>query len=118
MADPFAILDGQQPVTALGVMGEHLARLKAAKDPGPQLPLRDFIRQAWPVVGPRRVIFGWYVDARVSAGIGVIYLIARIIYRNAYIGDPKNRAAGFGIGALCMGTLVIGGAVGAALDLM
>ena len=70
------------------------------------------------LVVPGLWMFAHFVDARIAAGIGVVYIIARFIYRNAYIGDPKNRTAGFGIGALCMGVLVIGGAIGAAMDLM
>jgi glutathione S-transferase len=63
-------------------------------------------------------IFGYYVDARIGAGIGLLFIISRFIYRNAYIGDPKSRSAGFGIGALSMMVLVVGGMIGAAMELM
>lgn len=63
-------------------------------------------------------MFGYYVDARIGAGIGLLFIIGRFIYRSAYLGDPKNRTAGFGIGALSMIVLVVGGMIGAGMDLM
>ena len=63
-------------------------------------------------------MFGYYVDARIGAGIGLLFVIARFVYRNAYLGEPKNRSAGFGIGALSMIILVVGGMIGATMNLM
>jgi glutathione S-transferase len=63
-------------------------------------------------------IFGYYVDARIGAGIGLLFIIGRFVYRGAYLGDPKKRSAGFGIGALSMVVLVVGGMIGAGMDLM
>jgi glutathione S-transferase len=60
-------------------------------------------------------LFGYYVDARIAAGIGVLFIIARQIYRGAYMGDPKNRGKGFGLGALCMVVLLLGGMIGAGM---
>jgi hypothetical protein len=44
------------------------------------------------------------------------FIVARQIYRNAYVGDPKNRGKGFGLGALLMMVLLIGGMVGAGIS--
>ncbi len=63
-------------------------------------------------------MFGYYVDAQIGAGIGLLFVIARFIYRNAYLGDPKKRSAGFGIGALSMMVLVVGSMIGATMNLM
>ena len=63
-------------------------------------------------------MFGYYVDWRISAGIGVLFIIGRFIYRSAYIGDPKGRTLGFATGALSMMVLVLGGLIGAAMKLM
>jgi len=63
-------------------------------------------------------MFGYYVNAQVGAGIGVLFIIGRFVYRSAYLGDPKNRSAGFGIGALTMVVLVVGGMIGAAMKLL
>ncbi len=63
-------------------------------------------------------MFGYYVNAQVGAGIGLLFIIGRFVYRSAYLGNPKNRAAGFGIGALTMVVLVVGGMIGAAMKLL
>ncbi len=63
-------------------------------------------------------MFGYYVNAQVGAGIGLLFIIGRFVYRSAYLGDPKNRTAGFGIGALTMVVLVVGGMIGAGMKLM
>ena len=63
-------------------------------------------------------MFGYYVDERIGAGMGLLFVIARFVYCNAYLGDPKNRSAGFGIGALAMMILVVGGMIGATMNLM
>ena len=63
-------------------------------------------------------MFGYYVHELTGAIIGILFIIGRFIYRNAYLNEPQRRAAGFGIGALSMGVLVLGGMIGAAIDLM
>ncbi len=63
-------------------------------------------------------MFGYYVNEQIGAGIGLLFIIGRFVYRNAYLGDPKSRGAGFGIGALSMTVLVVGGMIGAAMQLM
>jgi glutathione S-transferase len=63
-------------------------------------------------------MFGYYVNEQIGAGIGLLFIVGRFVYRNAYLGDPKSRSAGFGIGALSMMVLVVGGMIGAAMQLM
>lgn len=63
-------------------------------------------------------MFGYYVHELTGAALGVLFIIGRFIYRNAYLNDPKGRSAGFGIGALSMVVLVVGGMIGAAMRLM
>ena len=63
-------------------------------------------------------MFGYYVNAQIGAGIGLLFVIGRFVYRNAYLGDPKSRSAGFGIGALAVMVLVVGGMIGAAMKLL
>lgn len=67
------------------------------------------------MVIPGMWMFGMYVHALTAAGIGLLFVISRFIYRNAYLTDPKSRSAGFGIGAACTLALIIGSFVGAAL---
>jgi glutathione S-transferase len=67
------------------------------------------------IVIPGMWMFGLYVHAPAAAGIGLLFIISRFIYRNAYLADPKTRSLGFSIGALCTMTLLLGTIVGAAL---
>jgi glutathione S-transferase len=62
-------------------------------------------------------MFGYYVHELTGAVVGMLFIIGRFIYRNAYLNEPTRRAAGFGIGALSMGVLVLGGMIGAAVNL-
>ena len=67
---------------------------------------------------PSLWMFGFYVDAKIGAGVGLVFVIARLIYRNAYRGNPKGRGTGFSIGALSMMILLVGGLIGAVMSLM
>jgi len=67
---------------------------------------------------PSLWMFGYYVDANIGAGVGLVFVIARLIYRNAYRGNPKGRGTGFSIGALSMMILLVGGLIGAVMSLM
>lgn len=64
---------------------------------------------------PAMWMFGMYVHALTAAGLGLVFIISRFIYRNAYLTDPKSRSPGFGIGAVCTITLILGSLIGAAL---
>jgi len=70
------------------------------------------------LVIPALWIFATYVRPDVAAGLGLVYVIARQIYRGAYISDPNKRSMGFGLGALVMMVLVIGGMIGAVMRLI
>ena len=63
-------------------------------------------------------MFGYYVNEPIGAGIGALFIIGRFVYRNAYLSEPNRRSAGFGIGALSMVVLVLGGMIGAAMNLV
>lgn len=67
---------------------------------------------------PALWMFAHYVRPDVAAGLGVIFIVARQIYRGAYLGDPSKRSMGFGLGALVMMVLLIGGLVGAVMRLL
>lgn len=70
------------------------------------------------LVMPAMWIFGIYVHDLIAAGIGLVFIVGRLIYRSAYLKDPASRSAGFSIGALAFAVLAIGGLIGAAMDLM
>jgi uncharacterized MAPEG superfamily protein len=61
---------------------------------------------------PALWIFGYFVDPRWGAGIGLLFLIGRFVYRAAYMQDPGKRTIGFAIGAASTMTLIIGGLIG------
>ncbi|MDX1404373.1 MAG: MAPEG family protein [Woeseiaceae bacterium] len=63
-------------------------------------------------------MFGYYVHELIGAIIGVVFIIGRFMYRSSYLNDPGKRAPGFGMGALSMAVLVIGGMIGAGLKLI
>lgn len=65
---------------------------------------------------PALWLFGYYVHALIGAGIGLVFIIARFVYRGSYLTDPSTRTAGFGIGALAMMVLLLGGLIGAVLS--
>lgn len=64
------------------------------------------------LVIPAMWIFGTYVHVMTAAGIGLLYIASRIIYRNAYLKDPRSRSVGFTLGAVCTLTLILGSIVG------
>jgi len=66
-----------------------------------------FVPGAW--------LFGTYVSPSWAAGLGVLYLVGRILYLRAYVADPAKRGMGFGLSMLPTMVLVIGGLAGAAV---
>lgn len=62
--------------------------------------------------------FATFVDARVAAGLGAVYLIGRLIYSRSYVGDPKSRGAGFGLSIIPIMVLLAGAAIGALVSLV
>lgn len=56
-------------------------------------------------------IFGTQLNATVAAGLGLVFVIGRILYAISYVADPKKRTAGFLIGYLANVLLVIGSLV-------
>ena len=44
---------------------------------------------------PALWLFAEFVNPLWAAGMGVVYLIGRTVYRMAYVKDPKSRSAGF-----------------------
>lgn len=62
--------------------------------------------------------FATFVDARIAAGLGAIYLIGRLIYSRSYVGAPASRGAGFGLSILPILVLLVGAALGAGVALV
>ena len=67
---------------------------------------------------PAMWMFAYFGNPFVAAGCGAVFLVGRQIYRTSYVKDPSQRSAGFGIGALATGGVVIGPLVVAIRDLL
>jgi glutathione S-transferase len=67
---------------------------------------------------PALWLFSAYVDMKWGAGLGVAWIIGRIIYMAGYLTDAGKRAPGFGIQALATVVLLLGGLGGAVTALM
>jgi uncharacterized membrane protein YecN with MAPEG domain len=57
---------------------------------------------------PALWIFAVFGSEPIAAGLGVIWIIGRIIYAVTYVRDPAKRSAGFGISGLAMLVLLLG----------
>jgi glutathione S-transferase len=61
--------------------------------------------------------FGMYVSAPIGACLGVVFIVARFIYSNAYVGDPQKRTIGFVLTFTSNIILLLGALIGAAISL-
>jgi len=62
---------------------------------------------------PGIYLFSLYWNPLWAAGLGIIYLIGREMYAMGYVKDPAKRSAGFGVSALPVIVLLVGGLIGA-----
>ena len=58
---------------------------------------------------PGMLLFGTYVSPLVASVLGVIYILGRIVYLRAYIGEPSSRGPGYGLTVLPIVVLLLGG---------
>ena len=64
---------------------------------------------------PALWLFGIYVDVLIGAGVGLLFIVGRVLYGRGYIEDPKKRTLGFVVGQLSQTILLLGGLIGAGL---
>lgn len=67
---------------------------------------------------PGMFLFASYVHALSAAGLGVVFFVGRLIYYKSYIADPKSRGMGFILSFLPAQVLVVGGLIGAVIQLL
>ena len=60
------------------------------------------------VLLPALWIFGYYVSEVWAAGLGALWIVARVIYWTTYIQDAKKRSAGFALTFLPTLVMMIG----------
>lgn len=65
---------------------------------------------------PALWMFGYFVNPLVGAGIGLLYVVSRHMYRSAYLNEPKARSTPFMIGLLSFAVLTLGSMIGATLS--
>jgi len=61
-------------------------------------------------------LFAWYWDGRIAAAVGLVWILARVLYAVTYVKDPAKRGPGFGLQALATAVLLFG-ALGKAIYL-
>jgi len=66
---------------------------------------------------PSILLFSRYFNPLWAAALGVIYLIGRQVYATSYVKDPAKRGAGYAMTMLPILALIIGGLIGAVLQL-
>ncbi|MBI3437237.1 MAG: MAPEG family protein [Proteobacteria bacterium] len=71
-----------------------------------------------PVFLPSMWMFAMYWSDAIAAGIGVVWILGRILYMMLYVNDPKTRSFGFGIQAIATFVLLGGAIWGAASALI
>jgi len=63
---------------------------------------------------PAILLYANYISINWAAGLGVVYLLGRIVYLTGYVKDPKKRSMGFGLSWMPATILLLGGLGGAA----
>ena len=63
-------------------------------------------------------LFGTYVSPSWAAGLGLVYLVGRVLYLRGYVADPAKREIGFGMSVLPIIVLIVGALWGAAQRLL
>ncbi len=66
---------------------------------------------------PAIVIYGVYGNPTYAAGLGMVFIIGRIVYLRGYVSDPGARGTGFAIGFLATVALLVAGLFSAARNL-
>ncbi len=67
---------------------------------------------------PALWIYAYLVNPLWGAGIGIFFVIGRIVYRAAYLKDPASRSNGFTIGVLAIAVLLVWSFVAAVISLI
>ena len=62
---------------------------------------------------PALWLFGSYVSGAIAALLGLLFIVARVVYARGYIADPKKRSTGALMTAIANSALLLGGLIGA-----
>jgi glutathione S-transferase len=61
-----------------------------------------------PIYIPCLWLFGFYVSDLGAAALGLVWIIGRYIYKNAYVAAPPTRSLGFAVQATATAVLMVG----------
>lgn len=67
---------------------------------------------------PGIFLFAYYVSAGIAALVGIVFIVGRALYAAAYLKDPAGRGPGFLLTVAAEGVLVVGGLLGALIDIL
>ena len=67
---------------------------------------------------PSLWLFALYVEPRLAAALGAVWIVGRVIYARSYARDPATRTAGFLVQALATVALLLGAVGGVAWALI
>jgi uncharacterized membrane protein YecN with MAPEG domain len=62
---------------------------------------------------PSLYLFAAFVSENVAAGLGLVFIVGRVIYARGYVEDPAKRGPGFMLTFLPNLILLLGGLIGA-----
>ena len=67
---------------------------------------------------PSILLCATFVGETIAAGLGVVFLVGRLVYAAAYVRKPETRTAGFVMGFLANIAMLLSGLVGAVLEMI
>jgi uncharacterized MAPEG superfamily protein len=67
---------------------------------------------------PALYLFARFASEPVAAGLGLVFILGRALYARAYVVDPAKRGPGFLLTLLSNLLLLLGGLVGAIVELL
>ena len=70
------------------------------------------------VLLPAMWMFGYFINPQWAAGLGLGFILSRLMYRRAYLKDPASRGKAFGAGFVIQAILILGSVVGAVMSWM
>lgn len=65
------------------------------------------------VFAPSLIVFAMYVSPTWAAGLGLLFVVGRMLYFVGYVRAASKRHIGFGLSALPTVVLLVGGLIGA-----
>jgi uncharacterized MAPEG superfamily protein len=60
---------------------------------------------------PAITIYGYYGNPAIAAGVGLVFVVSRLIYMQAYVSDPAKRGRGFVPGFFANAFLLVAGLI-------